>query len=77
MEINSPGQVSSLTPETTRPNAPAQAQPAGAQNAAPTGGASQTSPTQAVATLGADGDVANDGPRDEPKDAPAGIDITV
>jgi hypothetical protein len=44
MELNSTGQVSSLIPEATRPNAPARAQPEAVAAPASAGGAPVSEP---------------------------------
>ncbi len=74
MDISSPGQVSSLAPDVTRPNAPAQPQAAAA---APVGGASQNAPAKVVADSSGDAGVGDDAPHSAPKDDSAGVDITV
>lgn len=77
MELNSTGQVSSLFPEATKPNAPVKPQPEGVAAATPAGGVPQNAPSAVVADANAAGDADNDSPREEPKDAFDGIDITV
>ena len=81
MEINSTGQVSSLTPEATRPNAPARVQPEAVAAAPPAGGAPQSAPSAVVVDVAADFGAANNGPGDDPaaesKESPNSVDITV
>jgi hypothetical protein len=77
MELNSTGQVSSLVPEATRPNAPARPQPEATAAPAPAGGTPENAPSAAVADASAGSGADNDGPRGEPKDAVEGVDITV
>jgi hypothetical protein len=77
MELNSTGQVSSLIPEATRPNAPARAQPEAVAAPASAGGAPVSEPSAVVVDVAADFGAGNDDPKPEPKEAVTSVDITV
>jgi hypothetical protein len=76
MDISSTGQVGSLTPEASRPNAPARPQP-DQQSAPPTGGAPEAAPSQVVTDARADAGASNGDSRDAPQPVSGGIDILV
>lgn len=72
MELNSTGQVSSLVPEATRPNAAAKT-----QTAAPAGGAPESAPSAVVTDVSADVATANDRAEAAPEDSSPSVDISV